>query len=176
MNEPLRPFVAVLFALLGACGSDPCAHPDAPCGGDLVGTWQAENACYTSTCSGVEVSQQPENRSTFTFRADGMATATLSLHGHVVWKMPLSCATGLATKCADLASQETTCTGDSVCACDTTLNEDSSLGAPRPYTTSGSTFTVDGSTTSYCVRGDRLTLSASSSTLTSVATYARVAP
>jgi hypothetical protein len=161
-----------------ACGSganDNCGQVQ-PCGGDVVGAWTLARACpsavaYTAqaaeSCLGSSVSsisQAVSGSVTFnadlTFRLEN-ASNTLATNN----SFPLSCQA--LTACTDLDRHEantlqsidTTCTGTTTCACESTVST-SGQTATGSYSTAGSTLTMvlDGVTTTlgYCVEGNRL--------------------
>jgi hypothetical protein len=161
----IRAVAAALACGLTACGSHPCDSPPAPCGGDLVGTWQAVDTCYMPGC-GVTYSKTPTNSSQLTFRADGTVTAAFNLAGPISFTEPVSCLTGGNTKCSDMNEPNTNgnslmCTGDTVCQCEGTISLVETSQTPIPYTTQGPNVTLGtaaGSTLGYCVSGDHLYL------------------
>jgi len=144
-----------------------------PCGGDLRGTWTLKESCFdldtqSPTCPDERITSWMSTVSgNWTFNADMTYSRSDSLSVVVVWNIPLSCVSSLASSCADLEAQtkaglkpgETiACTGTTTCSC-------TESAGPRiendngTYEVAGTTFTytsaVKGTTEtgSYCVEG-----------------------
>jgi hypothetical protein len=156
----------VLGMLIAGCGGvgsgDVCEDAPAPCGGDVIGSWAAIDTCFEAACPGEEVTKKPDNASTFTFRADGMAIVQFSITGTYATKQPLSCLTGTQTKCSDLSTSSmtatATCSGETLCTCTGTFSL-TSQAVTVPYSASGPNVTIGGGDPlGYCVKGDTLYL------------------
>lgn len=164
-----------------------------PCGGNVVGTWKAADACITGaptsvtmgTCTvatsySIEVSGTATFNTNMTYTADAQITITTTLN------LPASCLTqqGITLMCADLsgligasadtdAGGNTSCVSASTggCAC-TLIETNAATASAGMYTTSGDTITTTDSTggsaspstSSYCVSGSQFHLLSSSST------------
>jgi len=173
---------------LAACGDF------TPCGGSLVGTWNITNYCSdltsttssTSTC-GITVGMNNMRPSgTVTFTSSGTYSSATKMSGTADFTYSKDCLTQMNQTCAQLGtpvggadagvsmSCNSTAAGD--CACTESLN--GTTGAEQgTYTISGTsmTMTKTGSTSTptpsdYCVRGNRLTISATSSSATTSGT------
>jgi hypothetical protein len=151
----------------------------APCGGDVVGTWNASVGCVTSaglreaesgiTCPGFSISVTNVNVSgTFTFKTDMTYSFTgLSEQAMYQATVPVGCVAGHSCAAAATGIDSTgdfesaSCTGTTTCSCTAlqTPNVDTESGT---YTLSGTTFTtfpsngLPTSTLSYCVEGANL--------------------
>lgn len=170
-----------LLAFAMACGGSTddsdggaASCTTAPCGGELVGTWMAKQACasgsYTSTIAGCTSTTVTVSNfvvgGTLTFNSDGTWNESLneSLSAHE--EFPATCLT--AAECtqheASLASQPGTtgasCQSSNACACDFVSTV--SLDKSGSFQTSGSSVTFAGpgepDTEGYCVSGNTLTL------------------
>ena len=146
----------------------------APCGGDLVGTWVAQEACasgsYIATIAGcasttVTLSEFVTS-GTLTFNGDGTWNDSLNESFAAREEFPASCLT--AAECtqreASLASQlgitGASCEFGSTCVCDYVSVV--SVEKSGSFETSGSSVTFVGpgqpDTEGYCVTGNTLTL------------------
>ena len=175
--------IALSFATAG-CGGDGGTCGVAPCGGDVVGTWQARSACIDQATLNMEflegimgscpdaslgnVRLTPTGMVTLT--ADMMFTDTLSLNSTMDLNFPAACTNGAS--CADLTEALQTlvgtssitsanCTGSGGCTC--TLTQTISTPETGTWTTSGTTLTITGAmtgvqTSPYCVQGSSLHL------------------
>jgi len=177
-----RVAVGLLLAAIG-CGSSAASSGTcgkvSPCGGDLTGTWTLTGSCAdlatqpALSCPDERIdSWTPTISGTWTFNADMTYTRSTTSSAVVVWSIPLSCISALASSCADFEAQAQaglnpdqtiTCTGTSTCLCTETagpLNQSDN----GTYQTSGTDITytsaVDGTTgtSSYCVQGSTLHL------------------
>lgn len=146
----------------GACGLTPC-------GGDVVGTWQASTACIDKATLNMEflaalegscpdvalgnVSMTPSG--TVAFTADMMFTSTLSVDSTIDIIFPAACTGGASCPVLGAALQGAlvgtngvtgaTCTGSSACTCTlaVTTNTFDDTGT---WATAGTTLTVTGAT------------------------------
>jgi hypothetical protein len=181
-------FTAASLAAAGGCGGSHGACGVQPCGGDVVGNWQASSACANRAelnqeflagimgyCEGATlgaVSTKPTGL--MTFAADQTYSASLSMNATVGVNVPASCLSG--TSCAALTVllqtalvgtsgiQSASCMGSGSCTC--TLNvvaaiEDSS----GTYATAGTVLTLyatagtaTGGGGDYCVKDTTLHL------------------
>ena len=158
----------------------------APCGGDIVGTWNPSEVCADKSvfmtaflsglmgqCPGANVgSVNFAPTGSMVFGADMSYSITLSIAGSISVNVPSSCLGGQT--CADLAAQlqsafagdptiqSVSCTGSTTCACPIVMSPDQTYETGT-YTVSGSTLltTPTGSTTAdsqqYCVKGTTVT-------------------
>lgn len=176
--------LALSFATAG-CGGDGGTCGVTPCGGDVVGTWQARSSCVDratlnmeflagimGSCPGASlgnVSLTPTGSIAFT--ADMVVTSTLSLSSTLDVNFPATCTNNAS--CADLTTVLQTlvgsggitsvnCTGSSGCTC--TLGQTTNtVDQTGTWAASGTTLTVTGATTGaearpYCVQGSSLHL------------------
>jgi hypothetical protein len=181
MNNRARFCFVAIVMLAGsslACGGGDGSCGVAPCGGDVVGTWQASGGCVNdgvlraqlaSGCPGMSLGSITFNPSgSFTFANSSTFTGSLTLSTTVVINFPSSCTGGLT--CAELAADlqadigadgVASCTGTSACVC--TMSGEDILSGPGTYTINGTTMMVtDSAGTSdggpYCVQGSTLHL------------------
>jgi len=194
-----------LAALTGACGpssgkSDGGAHGGTgggagggggssamtcsvqPCGGDVVGNWQATSSCFDSasladqfagSCPGETVTNihfVPSG--TLMFGTSGSYTAAVTMSATMDLNFPPSCLNGAT--CADVNQAEqgivgmggidsVSCVGTSSCTCTMhlTVDVENSTGT---YTTAGTQLTLtatsggNGDNGPYCVQGSTLHL------------------
>jgi len=164
----------------GACTNTPS------CGGEVVGTWTVSASCIGSgtTSAGIDDCPAATGRTigykiggTFAFAADLTYVATTTLVGTVILDYPTSCLTASGTTCVALSSNLMTAIGGMFssascatmapnCHCTFVLS-----GTPKTetgtYSTSGGVLSelTDGETSAdestYCVKGNTLTLSPS---------------
>ncbi len=156
----------------------------APCGGDVVGSWQFTSLCGLGAleqlpvegCSGTSDATGLQPTGTVTFAADGNYSVMLSLGGPIRFSFPVSCLTsGSATTCEELNQalapltqgdaslyESFTCSGTDTCECVAHLRgvtlEDSGT-----YVVSGSSMTMTGmsgevSHSTYCASGPTLAM------------------
>lgn len=163
----------------GGGGAD-CSF--APCGGDVVGTWNSDAFCSPATtgvegipeCEDAVVDGAPEVEGSVTFNADGTYSQDTSIVGSFRAEYDDDCVDamtdGMMTAEALCAMYEAIgaqpgapftadCTyAAGWCKCDLTMDtQDSASGT---YTTSGSTVTLgSGSPHPYCVDGNELRVS-----------------
>jgi hypothetical protein len=159
-----------------ACG-------DAPCGGDLVGTWNHRSLCIDGT---VYLASLPAGANclpasvgaidfvpsgSITLNADQTYELTFGVSGTMTFNYPLSCFDTGST-CADVElqfqvglpsalAQSVSCAGTSTCAC-TFVRTPASISESGLYTTSGSSLMLtqpDGQSDmlDYCVKGTTAT-------------------
>jgi hypothetical protein len=178
--------VSLFWLALGCGGADDgngsLACGDAPCGGDLVGTWNHTSLCVDGTpylaslpgASCVEASVGAiafVPSGSFTLNADLTYELTFGISGTMTFNYPLSCFETAST-CADLelqfqvglpsgVAQSVSCLGTSTCAC-TFVRTPASISHSGTYTTSGSSLMltqVDGQSDplDYCVKGNTAT-------------------
>ncbi len=158
----------------GSCGS-------APCGGDVVGTWNAQKACVSGSqsvavpnCSPATVTITGTTPSgTVTFDAGGtwQTALTTNLAAHAVIAEGCYDSTQCTQFEASLKGQPgvtgASCSFGKTCSCDySSANNDASTGSFQINGTS-ITLTTDGSsdpptTDGFCVSGSTLTLTAGS--------------
>ena len=168
------------------CGSS-AQHTDAavtsgtcgkvqPCGGDLRGSWTLTESCVdlgtqSPTCPDERIaSWTPTLTGNWTFNADMTYSRSDTLSAVVVWTIPLSCVSALASSCADFEAQtratlkpgETiACTGTTTCSCTESVgpkieNDNGTYevtGTNVAYTSAVTGTTEMGS---YCVEGSRV--------------------
>jgi len=177
----------------GGGASDSCGAVDA-CGGNLVGTWTASDACVMGGTSSVVMGDCTATTSitsahvagTATFRADGTYTTDSTITLTTTIDLPAACLNQgvitltcpdlgalIATSVDDEGGSNATCSiaSGGGCSCLLTETQPTTAGAGT-YTTSGTSLTTttgagdnSGSTDNYCVAGSHLHLiSASSST------------
>ena len=170
-------------------GSQACG--DAPCGGDLVGTWNHTSLCidgtvYLASLPGVNCRETTVGAidlvpsGSVNLNADQSYELTLGISGTMTFNYPLSCFESAST-CADLQvqfqagllstlAQSVSCTGTSTCAC-TFVRTPASISHSGIYTTSGSSLMLtqtDGEIEmlDYCVKGTTATFRAPTATPT----------
>lgn len=143
-----------------------CEGLPAPCGGDLVGTWQLDALCYefaetkgTST-SGCDIVADfvVDASGSVTFDAGGTYTSQLVLDITANTTMPASCFVGLPAMDCGVIQPGCVGTTDVGCSCVQTFTETTDdLGT---WTTAGAELVFDGDPTpsTYCVTGDDLVL------------------
>jgi hypothetical protein len=145
------------------------------CGGNVVGTWNVTKACVGGTPNPLasqcpsSTAQISENASgAVTFKSDGTYSSTITTSAVEDVTLPASCLPGGAT-CAQLqtainqqgdggaGSTTGTCTAapSGGCSCHVTVagGGGSTNGT---YSTSGTTITIDGTPSPYCVQGSGL--------------------
>ena len=155
---------------------------EAPCGGNIAGTWNATGLCVDKSVLMAAFSeglmgQCPQAAlgdvnfvptGSFVFNTDGSYQIALTLNGTLGVNVPVSCLNG--GTCADLAAsfasgssaQSATCTGTSTCNC-TIIEAPDTLSESGTYSTSGNsllttpTGSVSPDTVDYCVKGSTLT-------------------
>ncbi|MGH7436636.1 MAG: hypothetical protein ACRENE_13260 [Polyangiaceae bacterium] len=172
----------------GSCGSV------AGCGGNLVGTWKITSSCTSgsqgspsTSCPGETINIDSSTvTGTFTFNSDGTYQSTLVSSATETVTFPASCVAmlGASLTCAQVAAQlngagtggglteSWTCQGSGGCNC----NVDASItgSANGTYTTSGAALTTmptgqsTAGSSSYCVQGSTLYMSAGSSMMGSM--------
>jgi hypothetical protein len=162
----------------GACGVTPC-------GGDVVGTWQASSSCVDQATLNMEflagimgscpsaslgnVGLTPSGSVAFT--ADMMFTGTISVDSTIPIIFPAACTNGAS--CADLTAvlqalvgsngiTSATCVGSGACTCTVAQTFDS-INDTGTWATSGTTLTITGAASGaqanpYCVQGSSLHL------------------
>jgi hypothetical protein len=194
-----------MFVLLGACcvvscgpsssGASPgggatCGTVD-PCGGNIVGTWKAADACITGapttvtmgTCT-VATSYSVAVSGTATFNANLSYSADAQLTVTTTLSLPAACLSqgGVMLMCSDLSALISSSEGDAGanascvssagggCTC-TLIETNAATASAGMYTTSGDSITTSdstggssSSTSSYCVSGSQFHLISSSST------------
>jgi hypothetical protein len=159
----------------GSVGSGTCGKV-APCGGDLVGSWTLTESCVdlgtqSPTCPDERIASWTSTVSgNWTFNADLTYSRSDTLSAVVVWTIPLSCVSSLASSCADFEAQtqaslkagETiACTGTTTCSCtesvgpkiETDNGTYEATGTNVAYTSAVTGTTERGS---YCVEGSRV--------------------
>jgi len=156
----------------GSCGS-------APCGGDIVGTWNVSNICVDTSAlmDSFMVEGCPQATvgafvisatGPFMFNADQTYAINLTLNGTASFNFPGSCLMGVTCDVLstavqaqiaadpDAPFQSATCAGSSGCTCTFVLLPET-MGETGTYTVSGSSLltTSNGTTESvdYCVQG-----------------------
>ncbi len=168
----------------GAAGADFCADFQ-PCGGNLVGTWQADPRCNSAQLemAGVGCPGEVWDASGVTqtpliaFRADGTMTFSSSVSGSVTMTTPNSClvVAGMPLACTDASAgtmykqisyaggkvTSTTCapTADGLCKCTYVLVA-APISASGAYSVTGTqlkTF-VSSELDDFCVTGSTLEL------------------
>ena len=177
-----------LAATFASCGGNHGACGVQPCGGDVVGNWQAAGACANRAllneqvlssimglCQGATlgaVTIKPAG--TMSFRTDQTYTSALTISATAVVNVPESCLAGqtCATLTVLLQSalvgtngiQSATCMGNGSCACTFTLLSDFENSAGT-YTTAGTVlnlYATTGTATTgggdYCVKDNSLHL------------------
>lgn len=163
----------------GSCGVDPC-------GGDVVGIWQAASSCvnraviteefqaeFMNICPEVTlgaVSVTPTG--SINFMSDLNYSGNMALSTSVTMNFPAACLMGQPCSALDAALQgsvgtsgivSAACTGTSACACTLVQSLTDLLPSPGTYTTAANDLTVLGADGSmdggpYCVQGSRLHL------------------
>jgi hypothetical protein len=176
--------LVLTFSLLDCSGGSAGACPSggAPCGGDVVGTWQVVTDCAEGTqapsaasgCSGASAVLRGMGSGSLTFNPDGTASVALSLSETETELIPESClgGDGATVDCSEFNSSETVSSGTVTetcspsgtgCSCTLSIDVPTTNGAGT-YATSGTTLTIAGTgatdTYSYCVSGDTLTMTA----------------
>lgn len=159
----------------GESVSDKC--PIAPCGGDVVGTWQISSVCTDwrvdpatrGTCPTGSSINDVQMSGTYTYGADGSFAWDTKTGGTTTVTLPAECVTDFAA-CTDLevgftvanGYQSGSCAGKvtTACTCTAKLVDEPSKGTGT-YKTSGNVLTAilgsDSSSSSYCVKGTKLT-------------------
>jgi hypothetical protein len=147
-----------------------CEAVYAPCGGDIVGTWNILDVCggadpelVVTACPNAQATWTSSYSGAVTFDSNGTFTNSGQTNATVTVPIPAGCtATCLEVQSAiyvQLAPTSASCTGSSTCSCEVT-----SAGAPSgTYTTSGTNVTFAGLAGTYCVEGDRLRMRLSAS-------------
>lgn len=173
-------------------GGAPSACEFAPCGGDPVGTWEAEELCVepvvslplsgTESCDVVVENQDVSLTGTMTFEEDGTYSSEGQYEFSFDVSVPFDCLGPLAqrpeTACALLPALVVAQGGsancvarDEVCACNVNLSQ--SMPQSGTYAVDGDRLTLDGSTElAFCVSDDALVLAGPGTTGTAV--YRRV--
>ncbi|HTA20285.1 MAG TPA: hypothetical protein VK989_13395, partial [Polyangia bacterium] len=168
----------------GAAGAGFCADFQ-PCGGNLVGTWQADERCNSAQLEMAGVGCQGEvwdasgltQTPLLAFRADGTMTFSSSVSGSVTMTTPNSClvVAGTPLACTDASAgtmykqisypggkvDSTTCapTADGLCKCTYVLVA-APISASGAYSVTGTqlkTF-VSSELDDFCVTGSTLKL------------------
>jgi hypothetical protein len=176
-GSKLAVLVIVSGALAGAgagCGSNALGTcgKEAPCGGDVVGTWTLVGGCLNESaaiesCPGASIDVADISASgTLSFSADGHYTADIREQVHAHETVPLTCTGASGSDCAALnqsaqGDRQTlmlTCTGSTTCDC--TITSTVTLAGEGSYTVSGTTLsgTGDLGAPSFCVKDDVLHL------------------
>jgi hypothetical protein len=171
--------VAMLAGSSFGCGGGGGACGVAPCGGDVVGTWEATVGCVNRrvleaqladpACPGMTLGDLTHDPSgTLTFIDASTFSGSLTFSSSVVINIPTSCTGGMT--CAEVTAglqagvgteASVSCTGTSTCAC--TLSGETTISGPGTYTLDGTTMTLTDSTGAaeggpYCVEGTTLHL------------------
>lgn len=201
MSKSFVLVVTLLSLTTLACGggsstSSSCGSFTA-CGGSVVGTWKISNLCMgqadagvsngdASACSGTPTNVSATYGGTLTFASDGTYTVSLTTAGSASFTYSSSCLSSMGMTCTQIdsllkslgtsdAGVSGSCASASSggCACSETLNSTMSPETGN-YTTSGSTITMQSSTSTststtadlsdYCVQGNTLMIRASSTT------------
>ena len=159
-----------------------------PCGGSVVGTWNATSSCLALSgdmdvslaslgCKSVPVSGSLHVTGTWTANSDGTYTDNTVTTGSVTFPLAPAClsVSSVNVACDKAAGAITplgwstaTCANDSSghCNCTATANQSAGLGVVSPwamtkgdYTTSGTGLNTDNTVDySYCVSGSTLTV------------------
>ena len=178
--------LALSLAAAGCGGDGGGACGVTPCGGDVVGTWQASSSCVDQATLNMEflegimgscpsaslgnVGLTPSGSVAFT--ADMMFTGTLSVSSTIPINFPAACTSGAS--CAHLTTVLQTalvgsngvtsvaCVGSSGCTCTMAQTFDS-INDTGTWATSGTTLTITGAASGaqaspYCVQGSSLHL------------------
>lgn len=177
-----------LAATLASCGGSHGSCGVQPCGGDVVGNWQATGACANRAllnqdflasimgyCEGATlgaVTIKPAGAMSFT--ADLNYTATLTMDATAAVKVPSSCLGGQscatltvvlqAALVGQMGIQSANCTGGESCTCTFQVNSDFE-NSSGTYATGGTTlnlYATAGTATTggseYCVKDTSLHL------------------
>ncbi len=178
-TDHFTPFAVILTAAgqtAGACED----LGDSDCGGDLTGTWEFSLGCLSlpddflideetgespfGECPDLTFSATLDLTGTVTFEEDGAFAVNTMQDVDIVIAIPNSCIMGLT--CSELGDDASpgVDTGDT---CELSMGQQSTNEESGTYEIAGNTFiTTDdvdmmpGEPTSYCVRGDTLTVSA----------------
>jgi hypothetical protein len=177
--------LALSFAAAGCGGDGGSTCGVAPCGGDVLGSWQASSSCLDKAMLNMEflagiagscphasldnVKLTP--RGTLAFTADMMFTGTLAVDSTLDLTLPAGCLN--SATCADFTTvlqtivgmngiTSATCAGSGACTCTFGQTMDI-INDTGTWATSGTTLTVTGMTSGeqadpYCVKGSSLHL------------------
>ena len=158
----------------------------APCGGDVVGTWNVTSSCLelsgdldvfltSLACPTVPATGFLQTTGTLVANADGTYEDNTVTTGSVTFPLDSSCLaiSGIQVECdragdifQSLGWTTTACSAaDGQCSCALSTEQQGGIGAVLPFTeqtgsysVSGNTLTLDPATYSYCASGDTLTL------------------
>jgi hypothetical protein len=170
---------SVTLAALAGCSSDPCGNA-APCGGEIVGTWQATSGCGSSTRSALNGTCPAATalvgtflyRSTVSYRADMTYSFAGDVSGDILVSVPTECLASGET-CADVEQQLSTepdfasigcMSRESGCDCQRHQAHEEVMETGTFSVTAAGLLTevradAPPRLMDYCVRGDSLTLS-----------------
>jgi hypothetical protein len=172
--------VGLAIALAGCGGDDDkksgsACNAFAPCGGNLVGTWEVKDTCVqgkgtiemcptaTTSFEGIHAS------GTMTFNADMTGSSSIVITGGLKLNVPASCTGGQSCSTvegllkaelvndADAPFSGVACTGTDTCACTFTF-KGTPMTAGGAYSTAGSVLTQGTDQSDYCVAGNELRL------------------
>jgi len=169
-------------------GGGPSCPGMTPCGGDVVGTWTVTSSClnvtgevdlslYGAGCASAPGTGSLQVTGTWTAKANGTYYDDTTTSGDeqftlapsclVISSTPVDCS-GAASLLTGLSYSSLSCpsTADGGCTCSGTVKQLGGIGwvSPSPstdgdYTTSGNVITTSyGMKYSYCVSGDKLTM------------------
>lgn len=140
-----------------------CDTSFAACGGDPVGTWEAEAFCLEGSsepvdgCPEATVEEEIIPEGTLDILADGTYTVSLSISYRSTVRYPLDCLPD-GMSCEDADSEGNCAEEAGVCVCTSTEpgspSEDSGT-----WDASGTTLTMDGDSTEFCATADSLGIS-----------------
>lgn len=167
----------------GAVAANECpAQFDAPCGGDLTGTWQIVGLCPDDPAAAAALFEHPFSdlpacADREANRVDGVLVHTGSVTidatsvqldfteaAQVTWGFTTDCLRAIdgeaapADACAALGGRATCVFAGGVCTCDALVEGKPSMGTLPLVAVDTDTVTIDGLTVDYCAGVDSLVL------------------
>jgi hypothetical protein len=192
-SAPLNTGAAGSSGAGGSSATGPACTNTTACGGNIVGIWTITDSCVGSGDLSEPTTDCPGQTSSTTnfgfsgsvvYNDDGSYTATTSTTGNVIIKYPSSCLTTISMTCdglsqgvmaeldmPDAAFTAVSCaTTPTACICTLVVNPATSTEIGRYMTTAAGALTqvpANGTpgNSSYCVTGNKLTLSPDAASL-----------